>query len=364
MFAARHPDLFSAAASLSGAVDSNLNPQSQVLSASPTFQGGEVDAIYGPRATQEVRWHGHNPTDLADNLRGLDLQVRSANGVPNPGIGEDPTSADTVSCVVEAGVYQASVSFHDTLTPLNMPHLWKDYGPGCHTVANFERELTDTFDVFAKDFAHPTPPPPSFDYKSIEPSFDVWDWSFRADPDRALEFMQLNDVNDRGLTVGWLRHDERHDAADLPRRQAGRPRQRRGSHREAGRRRAPQLHRRPRRAQRPAAVHAGGHHQRDHPERELRAARRRQGHPHPRDPPPGAGLRQGPRRNGHRAHAPDRRPQAGSEARAKVTLAAKPTCRSLRRTRRGVDRAKLKITGRDEFAHPVSRSRKVHLPVH
>ena len=48
-----------------------------MLSASPEFQGGQPDAIYGPRATQEIRWHGHNPTDLAANLRGLDLQVRA-----------------------------------------------------------------------------------------------------------------------------------------------------------------------------------------------------------------------------------------------------------------------------------------------
>jgi len=100
MMAARHPDLFAAAASLSGAVDSNLPLHGGVLSLSPTFQGGRPDAIYGPRATQEVRWRGHNPTDLAANLRGLDLQLRTANGIPNPGIGENLLSADTPSCIV------------------------------------------------------------------------------------------------------------------------------------------------------------------------------------------------------------------------------------------------------------------------
>lgn len=109
MLAAHHPDLFAGAASLSGAVDSNLPANGAVLSISPTFQGAQPDAIYGPRATQEVRWHGHNPTDLASNLRSLDLQVRSANGVPNPGIGENPASADTVSCIVEGGDDDAAV---------------------------------------------------------------------------------------------------------------------------------------------------------------------------------------------------------------------------------------------------------------
>jgi S-formylglutathione hydrolase FrmB len=201
MVAARHPDLFAAAASLSGAVDSNLPANGAVLSLSPTFQGAQPDAIYGPRATQEVRWHGHNPTDLADNLRGLDLQVRSANGIPNPGIGENPLSADTPSCIVEGGVHMASVNLHQALDGLGIPHLWHDYGAGCHTKANFERELADTFRVFTGDFTNPPPAPAFFDYASIEPAFDIWGWNVSADPGRALEFLQLEKVSAGGLTV-------------------------------------------------------------------------------------------------------------------------------------------------------------------
>ncbi len=226
MMAARHPDLFSAAASISGAVDSNLPANGAVLSASPTFQGAQADAIYGPRATEEVRWRGHNPTDLADNLGGLDLQVRSANGVPNPGIGEDPASADSVSCVVEGGVYMASVDLHNTLDALGIPHLWDDYGPGCHTKANFTRELADTFAVFTKDFANPAPRPRSFNYESIEPSFNIYGWHVKADPSRSLEFLQLRDVSRKGLTVigsgttkittpRWFGGHRRHLTVDL-----------------------------------------------------------------------------------------------------------------------------------------------------
>ena len=201
MVAARHPDLFDAAASLSGAVDSNLPAHGAVLSISPTFQGAEPDAIYGPRLTQEVRWRGHNPTDLADNLRDLDLQVRSANGVPNPAIGENLLSADSVSCVVEAGVYVASVSLHQRLAALGIPHVWHDYGAGCHSVPNFKREITDTLRAFTKVFRHPPAPPARFDYASIEPNFDVWGWRVRADPNRPLEFLQLRKVGSRGLTA-------------------------------------------------------------------------------------------------------------------------------------------------------------------
>jgi S-formylglutathione hydrolase FrmB len=201
MFAGRHPDLFAAAASLSGAVDSSLALNGAVLSASSTFDGGPPDAIYGPRSTQEVRWRGHNPTDLADNLRGLDLQVRTANGVPNPAIGEQALSADTVSCVVEGGVYMASVNLHERLDELSVPHSWTDYGPGCHSVPNFEREIADTLDVFERVLADPPPRPRRFDYRSIEPRFDIWGWRVKADPARALEFLELDDAGRRGVTL-------------------------------------------------------------------------------------------------------------------------------------------------------------------
>jgi S-formylglutathione hydrolase FrmB len=201
MIAARHPDLFGEAASISGAVDSNLPELAAALSLSSTFDGGPVDAIYGPRLTQEVRWRGHNPADLASNLRGLDLQVRTADGIPDPWIGEQLLSIDTVSCLVEAGVYHGSTSLNARLSQLGIPHLWKDYGPGCHTPENFEREIADTIATFTDEFAAPPPAPTPFDYQSIEPEFSVWGWKVAADPARALEWMRLEGVSRRSMTV-------------------------------------------------------------------------------------------------------------------------------------------------------------------
>ena len=62
-YAARHPDTFAAAASFSGAVDT-VNPASE-------HRDPASDEPYGPLATQEIRWRGNNPVDLAANLRGL-----------------------------------------------------------------------------------------------------------------------------------------------------------------------------------------------------------------------------------------------------------------------------------------------------
>lgn len=201
MYAARHPDLFASAASVSGAVNSNTGPIGAAVSLSPTFQGGTVDAIYGSRASQEIRWRGHNPPDLADNLRGLDLQLRTANGVLNPGIGENPLSADSVSCVVEKAVHDSSLSMDGKLEALRIPHLWKNYGAGCHTKQNFERQVLDTLSVFKAAFEKPAAAPSPFEYRSIEPEFDVWGWHVSTDPERALQFLQMNTVSSEGLTL-------------------------------------------------------------------------------------------------------------------------------------------------------------------
>ena len=200
--AARHPHLFSAAATLSGAVDSNIELNGAVLSFSSTFDGAPLDAIHGPRETEEVRWRGNNPWDLAGNLRGLDLQIRSANGVLNPAIGEgsgNPTD-DRLSCAVEEGTWNASVSLHNRMKSLKVPHAWTDYGPGCHSLQNFQREVTDTLARFRKVFVKPPSTPKTFDYRSIEPAFDVWGWKIRADRRRALEFLRIR-TDRKGVTL-------------------------------------------------------------------------------------------------------------------------------------------------------------------
>jgi len=198
MFAARHPDMFAAASSLSGAVDTNYPPEIGVLGASPMVQGGTYDAIYGPRATQEVRWHGHNPADLAENLRDVDLQLRTATGMPDPAA---PEGAGP-SCALELAIYDMTMRFHDSLAALGIPHVLKnDYGPYCHDVPTFEAEISDSLPGFARVFARPRPVPERFTYSSIEPEFDIWGWHVKADPGRALEFLRMRDAGRSGVTL-------------------------------------------------------------------------------------------------------------------------------------------------------------------
>jgi S-formylglutathione hydrolase FrmB len=198
MLAARHPDLFVAAASLSGGPDTNFRRGTLFANLSPKLMQAPLGAIYGKRRAEEVRWRGHNPVDLATNLRDIELQVRTGNGTISRPDGE--TLGDLFGCILEAGIIlPESISFHNTLEELGIAHVWQRYSWGCHSVAHFGQQIGDTLPGFMAAFG--TPAPSSFDYRSIEPAFSVYGWSVAADPARALEFLELGNVGRQGLTL-------------------------------------------------------------------------------------------------------------------------------------------------------------------
>lgn len=193
-YAARHPDLFAAAVSFSGAVNTNYPPQMAVTTESAENDNGAPDSEFGPRATEEVRWRGHNPVDLAENLRGVDVQILAHNGLPGG-------SYEITGDPLEYGVHQESSDLHDRLAALGVPHAWYDLGPGGHVPGDIQTEIHIALPHVMSVFEHPAPAPDEFTYESIEPEFSVWDWSFRADPARAMEFLRVQDASASGLTL-------------------------------------------------------------------------------------------------------------------------------------------------------------------
>src|SRR2546423_1723532 len=148
--AARHRAGSVAAASCSGAVNTNAFPPPGEPDES-TFDGGAPYATWGPRQSEEVRWRAHNPWDLAANLRGLRLTIRTGNGQPGgPYGGGDP---------VESYVHQASADLHTRLAQLRIPHLWDDYGPGGHAWPYWTRDPKRTPPGPMAAFPPPAAPP-------------------------------------------------------------------------------------------------------------------------------------------------------------------------------------------------------------
>jgi S-formylglutathione hydrolase FrmB len=194
--AARHPDLFAAAGSFSGAVDTNYAPAQSVVQGETLADGGTTpDAIWGPRAVDEVYWRAHNPWDLAGNLRGVALSLRTGNGQAGPYDSPSPYTEP-----VEYGVHEMNVSFHDRLAALGIPHVWDDYGPGTHTWPYWQRDLRADLPRFMAAFAHPAPAPSPFTYVSAEPSYEVYGWHV-AMRRSATEFSALADASARGFTM-------------------------------------------------------------------------------------------------------------------------------------------------------------------
>jgi S-formylglutathione hydrolase FrmB len=194
--AARHPDLFVAAGSFSGAVDTNYGPAQSVVEGETVADGGTTpDAIWGPRAVDELYWRAHNPWDLAENLRGMALSIHTGNGQPGPYDSPGPYTDP-----IEYGVHEMSVSFHDRLATLAIPHVWDDYGPGTHSWPYWQRDLGADLPRFMAAFAHPAPAPSPFTYVSAEPSYDVFGWHVALQRS-ATEFSTLADASARGFTM-------------------------------------------------------------------------------------------------------------------------------------------------------------------
>lgn len=168
-YAARHPGLFTAAGSFSGAVDSNNVYVQPLTETAGWSRGAPPGSEYGPRATDEIRWRGNNPWDLAENLQGMLLQVDTGNG---NGGGPGGDTGDPV----EAGVHQQSVSFHQRLLDLGIPHIWDDYGAGGHAWYYWMRDLRQFLPRVQAEFAHPPQAPVPFDFTSIDPDFGTYGW--------------------------------------------------------------------------------------------------------------------------------------------------------------------------------------------
>ncbi len=201
LYAAKYPQLFVAAASLSGTPDITGPAGQAVFPVAPTLDGGLPNAIHGPWLTDEVRWRGNNPADLAGNLIGIDLQMFIGSGIPSLLYGESAAET-TGGCALEGGIVRpTSMTMHQDLINLGIPHAWTDIPWGCHSVALFRYEISQAIPRFAQLFANPTAAPANFDYRAIAPSFSVWGWDFTTDTARALEFLDLHNVTRTGLTL-------------------------------------------------------------------------------------------------------------------------------------------------------------------
>ncbi|HET6508662.1 MAG TPA: alpha/beta hydrolase family protein [Baekduia sp.] len=179
-YAARHPDLFAAAASFSGADDLGV-PKG----AAPSLVGAEP---WGSWDGPQIAWRGHNPYDLAANLRGVALSIYTGEG--EGGGGED----------IEPVIFQESASLAARLRALGIPRTYVDYGRGGHDPELWSRDLKQTLPWLSATFAHPATALAKWSFRATERTWTVRGYTVRAARDR-LSWRSLTDVTARSLRV-------------------------------------------------------------------------------------------------------------------------------------------------------------------
>ncbi len=206
-YAARHPDLFSAALSFSGAPDIAYNDAAQAL-VTPIINGTELalddvpaNSIFGPRSTQEINWAAHDPTTLAANLRGMRLWLYTGNGKPGP----FDSTPNSVAEAIEAGVEKLTIMFHDRLQVLGIPSTFDDYGPGTHAWPYWARDLRWSLGPLMAGFAHPPALPNTISYMSADPAYRVFGWRVTVSR-KVREFSALDVANRDGFTITGSGH--------------------------------------------------------------------------------------------------------------------------------------------------------------
>ena len=134
LYAARRPGLFRAAASFSGVVHPLRSPDTYLGLFSQ--YATDPEAVWGDPADDRKVWAEHDPTELAQRLRGTRLFVSAGDGRPGPldppGSGRDP---------IEASLLPESAALVARLARLGIPVRARLYGRGTHTWPYWEREL-------------------------------------------------------------------------------------------------------------------------------------------------------------------------------------------------------------------------------
>jgi S-formylglutathione hydrolase FrmB len=134
LYAARHPGMFKAAASFSGAVD-------------PI--GGELDIgqvdLWGDPVAQADVWRAHDPVNLARALKGTALYVAYGDGGQGP-LEPNPVPSDDL----EPWIADQNRTFVAKLHDLGIPVKVDAYGTGAHDWPYWERALHRSLPMMLK----------------------------------------------------------------------------------------------------------------------------------------------------------------------------------------------------------------------
>jgi S-formylglutathione hydrolase FrmB len=150
----------------------------------------------GTRAENGWFFHGNDAASLAVNLRGLGVYISSGNGQPcGPQDARDPV----LLAGAEPGVRALAREFSAALTAAEVPHVADELPCGPHNMVTAEAGMHRFWEVLVRSFGRAEPR--RFDYRSVFADATAWGWTFRADPRRAPEFVEVRGASADGLTL-------------------------------------------------------------------------------------------------------------------------------------------------------------------
>lgn len=146
-YAARHPRLYGAAASFSGAVDIYHGLECRV-GASTLIAGimtglnqVQPNAPFGDPVTNAANWRAHDPGSLVTRLAHTRVDLYTSAGVPGESDMTDPAVPGTVA--MEAILHRSNLCFKDAAEAAGVRFGWHSYTVGTHAWQYGDRSLKD-----------------------------------------------------------------------------------------------------------------------------------------------------------------------------------------------------------------------------
>ena len=146
-YAARHPELYGAVGSFSGAVDIYQGATCQIGAA--TLISGIMTGLnqvqpfapFGNPVTDAANWKAHDPGTIVKSLAHTRIDLYTSEGVPGDSDMRDPAMPGTVA--MEAILHQSNLCFKDAADQAGVAYQWHSYTVGTHAWVYGDRSLKD-----------------------------------------------------------------------------------------------------------------------------------------------------------------------------------------------------------------------------
>lgn len=222
IIAGRHPDLFVAAGGFSAGAAFTPAAEFAVFERLIwACYGGSAgdDGVLGDPVENGIWYASVSPADLAPNYRGMTIYFSIGTGTPCDE--EDVRELALPAVPAQYGVQHwgeaflrtTQATFHNALAAEGIPHTWDAAGCGLHSWRYFRKGLQSFWPRMLAAFG--SPPPLQFDFRTADSieirrtaagvallsNHEAWGWTFRADPQRAPEFLTVRNASRAGLDL-------------------------------------------------------------------------------------------------------------------------------------------------------------------